>query len=51
MSAARIALLQDRIQAREGKAGYKRNVQALRAEVARLQEAAKRTPDSENPAG
>lgn len=37
MSAARIEQLQAKLAAREGKPGFKRNAQALRAEIARLQ--------------
>lgn len=38
MPAARIAQIQDMITARDGKPGYKRNVIALKAELARLTE-------------
>jgi hypothetical protein len=34
---ARIAELQGMLAAREGKAGFKRNTQALKSEIARLQ--------------
>lgn len=37
MSAARIAELQRMQAARQGKPGFTRNVQAIRAEIARLQ--------------
>lgn len=39
MSAARIAELQRKLTARNQKPGYKRNCQAIRAEIARLQHA------------
>lgn len=38
MPAARIAMLQEMLAAREGKPGYKRNVEALKLEIARLVE-------------
>lgn len=37
MSAARIAELQRMVAARQGKPGFTRNVQAIHAEIARLQ--------------
>lgn len=36
MPAARIAQIQERIAARDGKPGYKRNVEALKLELERL---------------
>lgn len=36
MSPGRVALIQARIAEREGKPGYKRNVAALKAELAKL---------------
>lgn len=38
--AVRCAQLQDMLSARDGKAGFRRNTQALRAEIARLQQEA-----------
>lgn len=37
MSAARIAELRRKVAERQGKPGFKRNVQAIHAEIARLQ--------------
>lgn len=36
----RVAQLQDMLSARDGKPGYRRNVQAIRGEIARLQQEA-----------
>lgn len=38
--AVRVAELQDMLSARDGKPGFRRNVQAIRGEIARLQQEA-----------
>lgn len=37
-TAARLTQLQDKLSAREGRPGFKRNARAIRAEIARLQQ-------------